>query len=467
MRAGWGNRNQGRIAQDLQTRVGQLDRQGKLPTRTVTNLKAVLDTETNSAQISFTLVSTLGLDSVVLLRNTTRDPGAAKALQSWPYQSLGAMGANAVITFSDSDPAIIGKVAYYWLQIVPAASSQDSWYLVGPQSVDQSFVGRGTPAQVLDFDAGHAAGSGGFVLVSVDVSPPGDRSFSSVKIYVTGYQGNANAVAIAQQASTGFSFLMQQTGETVTLAAVAVSVVGTEAPLAGAPTKALALNGGATVAPKPMSVTATELSTGVQIGFPASPDTTVTKYLVYRNTRGGGFGGATQIGFVNASGASSYTYLDTAGLGGSYEWYVVAQNPTGNSPNSVATSTTSFATSADLPPNVPLNTTNLATVDSIDAGSDVTVRIYGTGGVGSTWTRPAGFGTQTYAYGTILHLAYSTTYWIVWTGSQYQAYTAFVSTLPDGYVWAGKVTTVAAGNVGGTSGGGGSTGGSGGRLMLN
>jgi len=467
MRAGWGNRNQNRIAQDLQTRVGQLDRQGRLATRTVTNLKAVLDTQTNSAQISFTLVSTIGLDSIVLLRNTTRDPGAAKALQSWPYQSLGAMGTSAVVTFSDADPSIIGKVAYYWLQIVPAASSQSQAYLVGPQSVNQSYVGRGTPSEVLDFDAGHAAGSGGFVLVSVDVNPPGDRSFSSVKIYVTGYLGNAGAVAIAQQSSTGFTFLLQQTGETVTLYAVAVSITGTEASLAGAPTKALTLNGTATVAPKPMQVTATELSTGVQIGFPASPDATVTKYLVYRNTRGGGFGGATQIGFVNASGASSYTYLDTAGLGGSYEWYVVAQNPTGNSANSSATSTTAFATSADLPPNVPLNTTNQATVDSIDAGSDVTVRIYGTGGVGSSWTRPAGFGSQTYNAGSILHLAYSTTYWIVWTGSAYQAYTSFISVLPDGYVWVGKVTTVAAGNVGGTAGGGGSTGGTGGRMMLN
>src|SRR2546430_14612902 len=66
---------------------------------------------------------------------------------------------------------------------------------------------------------------------------------------------------------------------------------------------------------------------------------------------------------------------------------------------------------------------------------------------------------QTFAAGTIAGLAYSTDYFVMWTGTSYQAYTSFNSVLPDNWVFAGKVTTVAAGGSGGSSGGGGATGG--------
>jgi len=111
------------------------------------------------------------------------------------------------------------------------------------------------------------------------------------------------------------------------------------------------------------------------------------------------------------------------------------------------------------------NTGNFATVDSIAAGGTATVRIYGTGGVGSSWTRVisdlTGQATQnqTFAAGTIAGLAYSTDYFVMWTGTSYQAYTSFNSVLPDQWIFAGKVTTVAAGGSGGSSGGGGATGG--------
>ena len=110
------------------------------------------------------------------------------------------------------------------------------------------------------------------------------------------------------------------------------------------------------------------------------------------------------------------------------------------------------------------NTINFATVDSIVGGGSPTVRIYGPGGVGTSWTRLTGFGTTlTYAAGQITGLAFSTAYAVYWTGSAYAAFTTIPPTLPDNYVWAGAVTTVASGGGGGTSGGGGTGGGSGGR----
>ena len=114
-------------------------------------------------------------------------------------------------------------------------------------------------------------------------------------------------------------------------------------------------------------------------------------------------------------------------------------------------------------PNDPTNSTNFATVDSIDAGASATARIYGTGGVGSAWMKATGFGvTENFPAGAITGLAYSTSYFVMWTGSNYQAFTAFVNAIPDNFVFVGNVTTVASGGGGGSSGGGGGGGGSGG-----
>jgi hypothetical protein len=117
--------------------------------------------------------------------------------------------------------------------------------------------------------------------------------------------------------------------------------------------------------------------------------------------------------------------------------------------------------------NDPSNTTNHATVDSIDAGSSATARIYGVGGVGTSWTRRNGFGTfPVFPAGTITGLAYSTNYYVMWTGptptypgAAYAAFSLLPNALPDNFVFAGLVTTVAAGGSGGSSGGGGGGGG--------
>lgn len=115
-------------------------------------------------------------------------------------------------------------------------------------------------------------------------------------------------------------------------------------------------------------------------------------------------------------------------------------------------------------PNDPENNTNFATVDSIDAGASATIRVYGSGGVGTSWIRKNGFGSMvTYPPGTLTGLSYTTAYYVMWTGSSYQAFSSFPNALPDNFIWAGKVTTVAAGGGGGVPGGGGGGGGAGGR----
>jgi hypothetical protein len=137
---------------------------------------------------------------------------------------------------------------------------------------------------------------------------------------------------------------------------------------------------------------------------------------------------------------SSYIYLGTAA-----------------NPNPVSGGQT---TSNDILANAPSNSVNNATVDSIDAGNGTaTIRIYGPGGVGSSWTQSYGQGTRSFPGGSVSGLAYSTNYYVVWdtNGQAYLAYASLDQTVSDSYVFAGKVTTVASGGTGGASGGGGSS----------
>ncbi len=126
---------------------------------------------------------------------------------------------------------------------------------------------------------------------------------------------------------------------------------------------------------------------------------------------------------------------------------------------------TGILASANAAPNLVKNTTNDATADSIDAGSDATVRVYGPSGVGANWTRyrnSAAVGTH--AAVTFTGKAYSTRYYIglntvtaSWTIS-----TAFKDVTGDNMVTF-SVKTPAAGGLGAVGGGGaGGTGGSGG-----
>jgi hypothetical protein len=121
--------------------------------------------------------------------------------------------------------------------------------------------------------------------------------------------------------------------------------------------------------------------------------------------------------------------------------------------------------SLNMNPNGILNSTNYCTVDSIDNGATATIRCYGSGGVGTTWTRQVGVTTLgPYPALSQAGAAYSTAYYVMFNPDTpaFVVTLNFADILPDGYFWCGKVTTVAAGGAGGSTGGGGGSGGSGG-----
>lgn len=113
--------------------------------------------------------------------------------------------------------------------------------------------------------------------------------------------------------------------------------------------------------------------------------------------------------------------------------------------------------------NVMNNYSNNATVDSIDNGTNATIRVYGTtGGPGTSWHQFIGSGTGPEIPAFSGTAAYSTNFNVYYDGSYHITPNGF-DTLADGILFSGSLTTVASGGGGGSSGGGGSTGAGGGQ----
>jgi len=273
---------------------------------------------TKGVDISFTMVDITGVASITLRRNYLNDMATATVLQTWN-------ALNAPYTWSDTDAALqTSSAAYYWLVLAPTGTTGKA-VNIGPQQVILN-PQTTAPTEATSISASHGAATNGSVMVTVNVN--GVPASGSIKIYVTGYQGNSNPVAVAQQTSSPLQFPLLQTGETITLTAIGVSAGGTEA--ASGPSTTLVLNGTATVPAKPQGVTVAQLPGGNQISFPASLDN-VTSYQIWRANQGDPFSSATLLHTITPTNVGLIEYLDTGGYAGSYEYFVVAVNGAGSS----------------------------------------------------------------------------------------------------------------------------------------
>lgn len=404
-----------------------------ISTTAVSQFIPVTNATTNGVDVSFSITNITGIKTVTLVRAPVMDVSQGVVLNSWP-------AAVAAFTWSDTDALLqqYGQV-FYWLKLEPVnPTGQEA--LAGPEYIllNPSLL---PPVAATGISASHAAAVNGTVLVTCNVSniPSGN----SIKIYVTGYEGNASAVAVAQKSSAPIQFVLEATGETISLIAIAVSQGGAQA--SSGPTATLILNGTATAPAKPENVIAIQISSGNQVTWPANVELSVTGYQVWRGQRGDTFLLASLLATVASTGEGTVEYLDTTGLAGDYQYFIVAVAAAGNSVPSDPAFPPVLYSSSPIPPNVPANTTNTATIDSVDAGSNALVRIYGPGGVGTGYSRITGFGNLNRPFGSVAGLAYSTLYAIIYntTTQVYLATTTYAPTLPDSYEWVGTVTTTA------------------------
>lgn len=459
-RSGWNNPAQQKTISDLVRVSGSQEVQGRMITTPITNLQAVPDATTNGAQVSFTVLSLLGISSFVLLRNFSRDPGSAKQLNVWTAQSMLGRTLPTTITYTDADQSIAGQQVYYWIRVVPGSNPLTGAILVGPQLMSAA-ADPGAPNPIADFSISHGASSGGQIMVSVAIKPPAnDPRWSSTQILVAGYNGVAARVAIAQAEGKTFSFPMLATGETPVFTAIAVSSTGKIA--TSGPTVALTLNVALTVPAKIMNAVALELGqSGVQISWPNGPEPTLTQFALYRGPKGAGFGAATLL--VNPAWSSTtavFNYLDVAGLTGAFEWYVLAQNAAGTSTPSAAIQTNALNTTADLTLNNAACTPTTQPLAAATGGSanHATINV-------ASFVVQYPFGTVNYNSGSITPLLDNTQYYVytddpTYAGGArvYAASTAVPNvTANENRLYLGTITTpvFGGGATGGHGGGGG------------
>lgn len=419
--------------------ISQLMRVIASPTITPTAISkfmAAANSVTSGVDVTFNLTGTTGISAVTLLRNFSMDPATATALQTWAPR-LGTY------TWADSDKALQANgEAFYWIVLSPQGTTGTA-ITTAPQTIvlNPQLLPPVTPTAI-------SASSGTLVSGTVKITVNVAGYTGSVKIYASGYHATTSEVAVASSASAPLQFTLAATGETVTLEAVGVSAGGAETP--SGPTTTVTLNGTATIPAQVQGVVVTQIPAGNQINWPSSRDAGST-YKLYRAQRGQTFLLATLLATVTGT-AGTLDYLDTAGLTGDWAYFVVATNSVGDSLPSATTSPAILLTSASMPANTPANTSNTAVVDSVDAGTSTLVRIYGSGGVGTSYLRRTGYGSGlARPNGTISGLGYSQSGVVLWTGTTYVFATNYPATLPDSYEPVGGLTTTVAT---GTSGSG-------------
>jgi hypothetical protein len=112
-------------------------------------------------------------------------------------------------------------------------------------------------------------------------------------------------------------------------------------------------------------------------------------------------------------------------------------------PGAVSSGQVSSAAAAS---NLSLNQSNFATVDSVANGGAATVRVYGSGGVGTAWTSILGSNSKVVPGGTIMNIAYGSNGYVAWDGAQYQFKPQLAQTFPDTWAPVGKVSVIANGS---------------------
>lgn len=297
------------------------------PSSNISNLKAIADQDSAGVTVSFTVTSLKNTFGLNLLRSFTPSVNAATIITSITRQTGSKV-------YDDRDPSVIGRTVYYWVQMLGV---EDFVVNIGPVS---AFVGPPIPPLVPTWMEGSNDAGGviaGAVQVHIVCELPAGADFNGgVVVYIAGYLGNAASVPIFQKVSQTLSLYLKQTGEHVTFKVASVNAAGV---LSGFSANfALLLNGVQTKPCRLTGLSAVEGNGVTQIGFTASPEPSVQGYRLYRSAFGGTFAGAVLVSTLVATDQPQYSIEDAHvnGHAHTYQWYVTAFNPQGESTPSEA-----------------------------------------------------------------------------------------------------------------------------------
>jgi hypothetical protein len=263
-----------------------------------------------TATISVTVGIALRAPTIQLLRAINLDVSTATLIQSW----TGPFAAGQDLEFADTAAS---GTAYYWLRViydVATASTQT----IGPQIGFLTPVGQ-SGGQIPAFSASVTPGLSGTVTIGITFEVPNVSDFASVQIIATGYNHIAGQQIVAQSATSGFTFPLKATGETITLQANAVNLAGKTQP--GGPTHTVHLVATATVPCVVYGATAVSVANGNQITWPQNPEPTTT----YKVSRDAGL-----IATVPHGTEPTVNFLDVISAPASHTYTIVAHTAAGD-----------------------------------------------------------------------------------------------------------------------------------------
>lgn len=406
-----------------------------IPSNAISSFIATQNAASGGVDVSFHVSVSTGISSISLLRSSVMDYAQATVLQTWSAIDL--------LDYAFPDAANIASVtkAYYYLRLNPTGTSGTS-ALYGPQVVALN-PDLSSPTAPTSLTVSHDAVSNGTIQMYLNVG--GVTVGNSIRVFVSGYHANPSPVAVTQAGSSPITFALDATGEIVTIQVAQVTPQGIQSGLSPAVT--LTLSSARTVPASPVTPTVVQFSGGNQVTWRSSAEPWVLSYYVFRGQRDETFLTATNIATVTATAEGTVTYLDTAGLTGDFAYYIVAHSATGDSAPSGPGFSAITYTSSSIPPNVPGNTTNNATIDSIDSGTNAIVRIYGPGGPGTSYVHYTGYGSLNRPNGVVVGLPYNTAIFVMYDtiAKAYFIYpqsTGYPGTLPDRYEYVGLALTL-------------------------
>ena len=233
------------------------------------------------------------------------------------------------------------------VKIVTVASQQAT----AGNAAGQATNPKGVPAQILSGTVSQEAYDSGHILASVAFVPTADPFFGGVNIWLVGYHKNVNPVLVAGAKLSPISFVLDLTGELVTVVVQAVSPSGVTAELSGSPRAAIVLNG-AFPAPPPPTIVQTTIPIGGGFQFQFTFESgnlaaQVTKYNVYRSQTANDFS-TTRLLTTVAQSTGTETFQDLV-TGAAY-YFLSAVDVNGHESSIVSCQSGAIAASSKIDP---------------------------------------------------------------------------------------------------------------------
>lgn len=180
-----------------------------------------------------------------------------------------------------------------------------------------------------------AAPSGLYSLVSIEFNRVlSDTNFGHVNVWALGYHGSSVPELVASGTSSPVSFLLETTGETITLFVASVSINGKSNLVAASPFALLTLDGVTSAPPAPtVTQTLVGMPAGYQFIFAQEGGLladVIANYNVYRNTSNTSVG-ATLVRQIpqNAANNGQFVFQDFLNDAVTYYYFVSAVNTSG------------------------------------------------------------------------------------------------------------------------------------------